>query len=184
MGIDITDSLKQIVGTVAPLIANALLPGSGGLAASLLAQVLGTSTDPQALLTAAQGMTPEQAVGLKKLELEHALELAKISANLDLANLQDIQNARSRDTAIQTTGHGNSRANWMIAGDVIGLVVCLFMLIYLPDAAPGEVRGMLATFGSYFGLGLRDAHQFEFGSSRGSREKSELLAQAPSIEGK
>lgn len=27
----------------------------------------------------------------------------------------------------------------------------------------------------FFGLGLRDAHQFEFGSSRGSQEKNELL---------
>ena len=181
MCIDITDSLKQIVGTVAPLIANALLPGSGGLAASLLAQVLGTSTDPQALLTAAQGMTPEQAVELRKVELNHALELAKISASIDLANLQDIQNARSRDIAIRAAGKLNTRGDWMVVGDVIGLITCIVMLILLPKEVPGELTAMLATFAGYFGLGLRDAHQFEFGTTRGSREKNILLAKAPAI---
>jgi hypothetical protein len=32
-----------------------------------------------------------------------------------------------------------------------------------------------------FANGLRDAHQFEFGSSRGSEMKTELLARAPAV---
>lgn len=37
----------------------------------------------------------------------------------------------------------------------------------------GVVLAQLSTINSYFGLCLRDAHQFEFGSSRGSRTKDE-----------
>jgi hypothetical protein len=35
---------------------------------------------------------------------------------------------------------------------------------------------MISAIASFFGLGLRDAHQFEFGSSRGSQEKTDILA--------
>ena len=67
------------------------------------------------------------------------------------------------------------RKNAMILGDVVGLVACLVVLVYVPEL-PGEVRGIISTIAGFFGLGLRDAHQFEFGSSRGSQDKTELLA--------
>lgn len=68
----------------------------------------------------------------------------------------------------------------MILFDFAGLVMCLGALVWLAcvgklDAATGTAIG---TFASQFGLGLRDAHQFEFGSSRGSRNKDEALALA------
>ena len=37
--------------------------------------------------------------------------------------------------------------------------------------------GIISTVAGIFGACLRDAFQFEFGSSRGSRDKDELLAQ-------
>jgi hypothetical protein len=41
--------------------------------------------------------------------------------------------------------------------------------------------GIVSTIAGFFGLGLRDAHLFKFGSSRGSVDKTELLAKAPPI---
>ena len=70
----------------------------------------------------------------------------------------------------------NLRGDLMVLGDVIGLVVCVYLLVHYPDIE-GEARGLLAAVSSYFGLGLRDAHQFEFGSSRGSKDKDALLGQ-------
>ena len=168
---DIVDILKETVSAVAPVLANAILPGSGGLAASLLARALGTTPDPQSLAGAMAMATPEQIVEIKRLELENSAELTRISVEIDKDYLLDRQTARARDIEFIKSGLINSRSNWMIAGDVVGLMVCLAALIFLPSDSPGEARGMLATFASYFGLGLRDAHQFEFGSSRGSKEK-------------
>lgn len=172
---DILDQLKGVVGAVAPVLANAILPGSGGVAAALLASLFGTSTDPQSLLTAVQTMTPEQAVAMKKIEFDHKEELIRIGVDMDKAILADIQNARNRDVAIQATGKSNHRANWMILGDVTGLCSCLVVLLMLPVETNEAIRVMLASIASVFGLCLRDAHTFEFGSSRGSKEKDLLV---------
>lgn len=59
-------------------------------------------------------------------------------------------------------------------------VVCICVLVYVPDL-PGEVRGIISTIAGFFGLGLRDAHQFEFGSSRGSEMKTDLLSKAQPV---
>jgi hypothetical protein len=66
----------------------------------------------------------------------------------------------------------------MIICDFTGLVFCLAALVIL--AWDGKLDAACATalggFAMQFGLGLRDAHTFEFGSSRGSRSKDEALA--------
>jgi hypothetical protein len=46
------------------------------------------------------------------------------------------------------------------------------------EAAVAWLRPVLT---QQFANGLRDAHQFEFGSSRGSAEKTELLARASAV---
>lgn len=78
----------------------------------------------------------------------------------------------------------NTRANAMIAMDVVGLLFGLLSMLLLgylraryPDAISEGVftalLTQLSTLTAVFALCLRDAHQFEFGSSRGSKEKSE-----------
>lgn len=71
----------------------------------------------------------------------------------------------------------NVRADVMVAIDAIGLIACLVVLgVWRKDLAP-EAITLLTTIASLFGLCLRDAHQFEFGSSRGSRNKDDDNAQ-------
>lgn len=123
--------------------------------------------------------TPEAALAKLKADPNLVLQLnvrtQEIEADLDKAYLADRANARARDIALaQATGSPNYRANWMIVGDVVGLLACLTFLVMVPDA-PADVRTMVGVIASYFGLSLRDAHQFEFGSSRGSREKDALM---------
>lgn len=67
----------------------------------------------------------------------------------------------------------------MVLFDAAGLVACLLVLTFFRQNIPGEVVGLLSTIAGIFGLCLRDAHQFEFGSSRGSREKDILLNGKP-----
>jgi hypothetical protein len=177
---DIWGTLKQAVAKGAPLLANAIVPGSGGLAAALIGGIFGVDpSDPTALTAAVQGASPEQWVALQTAQMEHKEKLVAISADLDKAYLGDRQDARKRDTELQKAGHQNNRANWMIVGDVVGLVACLVMLWLIREAVDaGEIRGIVSTVAGFFGLGLRDAHQFEFGSSRGSKDKDAAVGKA------
>lgn len=97
-------------------------------------------------------------------------------AELDKAFLADRQNARDRDVELHKAGYRNVRADVMVFLDVIGLISCLVVIAMYRTQLPGEVVGLLTAIASNFGLCLRDAHQFEFGSSRSSREKDQIIA--------
>lgn len=114
-------------------------------------------------------------------ELAHAYRLALLASDNEMENLYlaDRKDARSRDVALHQAGYRNVRADWMVALDTIGLIACLLVLTFFRQTIPGEVVGLLSTIAGVFGVCLRDAHQFEFGSSRGSKEKDALLATKP-----
>lgn len=129
--------------------------------------VTGAATGPEALeairANAAQAAAFQQAV----LEADTTLEQAYLA---------DRRDARARDVALHQAGFHNTRADLMVLFDVIGLIACLVVLSVFRKEIPGEVVSLLSTIAGIFGLCLRDAHQFEFGSSRGSKEKDALLS--------
>lgn len=129
--------------------------------------VTGAATGPEALeairANAAQAAAFQQAV----LEADTTLEQAYLA---------DRRDARARDVALHQAGFHNTRADLMVLFDVIGLIACLVVLSVFRKEIPGEVVSLLSTIAGIFGLCLRDAHQFEFGSSRGSKEKDALMA--------
>lgn len=110
------------------------------------------------------------------LVLQFRQAIAAQEADLDKAYLADIQNARSRDVDLHKSGYRNTRADVMVLLDVIGLIACLVVIAMFRAQLPGEVVGLLTAIAANFGACLRDAHQFEFGSSRSSREKDATLA--------
>lgn len=112
--------------------------------------------------------------------LAQAYNLAVLSADTELVKgyLADVQDARARDLELHKTGYANRRADYMVAGDVIGLIACIAILVLFRSQIPGEVVGLLSSIAGIFGCCLRDAHQFEFGSSRSSREKDIILGKA------
>lgn len=145
-----------------------------------IAKVVTGKQDGEAAL---QAINADPALVLKFRET-----IATNEADLDKAYLADVQSARSRDLELRRLGSSNSRANWMILGDVIGLLACLAAMVYTTwlgvqgangsnDVSPiiMALNGPLGMLTQQFANGLRDAHQFEFGSSRGSREKDALL---------
>ena len=130
-------------------------------------RVTGTASGPEALEAMRQNS-----------QLAHDFNLAvlKQDGELEQAYLADRKDARDRDVKLHQAGFDNKRADLMVLFDVIGLIACLVVLTLFRKDIPGEVIGLLSSIASIFGLCLRDAHQFEFGSSRGSRDKDALLA--------
>lgn len=117
------------------------------------------------------------------LALEFQKALLVNEQKLDALFLADKQDARKRDVELRKLGYTNKRADLMVLGDVIGLLACLGAMVAITiygmnndNAAMMSLLGPIGTLAGFFGAGLRDAHQFEFGSSRGSKEKDLTLA--------
>lgn len=111
-------------------------------------------------------------------ELAQQFNTAVLAANTELekAALADRQDARAHDLEVRKLNDGkNARQDVMILGAVLGLVCCLGVLIVFKKDMPGEVVGILSMIAGIFGACLKDAYAFEFGSSRGSKEKDAII---------
>jgi hypothetical protein len=107
--------------------------------------------------------------------MEFQLAFAAQQGDMEKAYLVDVQSARTRDVELHKAGFNNRRADVMVALDVAGLISCLIVLVFFRSSLPGEVVGILSTIAGIFGACLRDAHQFEFGSSRSSQAKDATI---------
>lgn len=102
--------------------------------------------------------------------------IIQVEAEIELAALKDRQDARLRDVALMNAGRSNVRADVMVVSAAIGLILCLGSLAYFSPDLPGEAVGIISTIAGIFGACLKDAYTFEFGSSRGSKEKDDTVA--------
>jgi len=101
--------------------------------------------------------------------------MASIEADMDRAYLADRQNARGRDVAFVQAGRWNIRADLLALLSVTGLIVCVWFVARdssLPERAVNAIMFVAGTLAAC----VRDVFAFEFGSSRGSREKDAMLA--------
>jgi hypothetical protein len=125
-------------------------------------------------------VAPDEAMTAIKedpaLALQFKTAVMANDADLEKAYLSDRSDARSRDVRLSESGRRNMRADVMVIMDVIGLVACLIVLAFFRGDMPGEVVALLSSIASIFGLCLRDAHQFEFGSSRSSQNKDATIS--------
>jgi hypothetical protein len=118
---------------------------------------------------------PQKAVEAVKADPEAVLRfqnrMASLDAELEKAYLADRQNARDRDVKMRQAGYHNYRADIMLTL-AFGCLCAIVWAIYQSRLdLPGEI---LAIFNMAIGAILKmigDAFQFEFGSSRGSKEK-------------
>lgn len=121
------------------------------------------------------------AEALQKIQADQAAQMAfrqRISdqeTELDKAHLADMQSARARDVELRKSGDKNRRADVMVVAAAFGLVSCLAVLIFFRKDIPGEAVGIISTVAGIFGSCLKDAYAFEFGSSRGSKDKDAIL---------
>ncbi|MBQ8651550.1 MAG: hypothetical protein IJ481_03425 [Alphaproteobacteria bacterium] len=126
--------------------------------------------------------TDSDSLAIEKLKLDKNMfetfqrTLSDSEKEIELASIRDRENARSRDIAIINTGRRNKRADIMVISAALGLIVCLGSICIYQQELPGEVVGIVSTIAGIFGSCLKDAYNFEFGSSRGSKEKDHSIA--------
>lgn len=174
----ITTAASIAAPGAAPLIALAAKTLSGGL---------NTTVDPtpesisEALATAAA--TPDQLATLKKLDNDFALQMK----TLDIQNIDQLAQIAEQDTA-------SARAREMAVKDAtpkilaygIVLLACLVSLIILAGKSPAmkdvTQATMVGVVIGYIFSEVKQVYAYYFGSSAGSAEKTQLLAQAPPIQ--
>ena len=87
-------------------------------------------------------------------------------------------NDNSDEIGVINAQSRNKRLNIMIACAAAGLVLCVMILASYKGSLPGEVVGIISTVSGIFGSCLKDAYSFEFGSSRGSKDKDDKISAA------
>jgi hypothetical protein len=91
--------------------------------------------------------------------------------------LQNFENGKANaHISMINAFNRNKRLNIMVIGAALGLVFCLLMLTSYREDLPGEVVGIVSTISGIFGACLKDAYSFEFGSSRGSKDKDDKIS--------
>lgn len=107
------------------------------------------------------------------------LNMQQLDNDLAKAYLADRQDARGRDVQLHRAGYRNVRADLML---VMAFASFLAIIYFAWDGRldmPDQVFALLnMAAGLILGM-LKDAFQFEFGSSRGSKDKDSLLAGPP-----
>ena len=168
--------IGDIVGGAAPWIGSLLGGKAGEAAGSLVASVLGCDPEPDAIEAAIKA-DPEALVKLKQAEMDHKVELEKIAfkeKQLDIEHRKidtdDIKNARERDAKLKLAGYKNHRADIMVLVAFIAFVFICWLINGNSTIKPEVLAIFNMSIGALLKM-LSDAFSFEFGSSRGSKEK-------------
>lgn len=147
----------------------------GGKRAEEMAQkvvdIANTVTDSLDPATAIQKLSENH-----KMLIEFQKAVMEMDAKYVELEYQDRQDARNRDVALLKYGGRNRRADIMVVAAAFGLIFCLVSLAYYSVELPGEAVGIISTIAGIFGACLKDAYAFEFGSSRGSKDKDSTVA--------
>jgi hypothetical protein len=98
------------------------------------------------------------------------LELEKLALQRSRAHLADRQDARRTSVSRREAGGGDLRGNVMLITAFVAVTAIVALLIMTPDVPP-EVTGFVIGIGGMFARNIGSAFDFEFGSSRGSRDK-------------
>jgi len=105
-------------------------------------------------------------------------EAAALAAELEKAHLADRADARARDVAVQQQRGRNARADVLAFAAIAGLIGLIWLVVFVEIPA-GPARDVLLLLAGALIAVVKDVYGFEFGSSRGSKDKDELAARRP-----
>jgi hypothetical protein len=166
------EALLNLVKTVAPSIATAVGGPLAGMATKMISEALLGKPDgtEDELLQAAKNATPEQLLALKKAEQDFAIKMRELDIDLERISNEDRNSARNRE--IKTK---DLTPRFLAAAVTFGFFGVLSWMIAngLPANGGEAMLVMLGTLGTAWGAII----SYYFGSSAGSREKTDQLNQ-------
>lgn len=111
-----------------------------------------------------------------ELAMQFREAAAKREVELERMYLADRADARARDVALAQVGRLNARADIMVALAFAAVVIIAVLLAMGQVDASTAAGGFLIAVGGMFARNIGTAFDFEFGSSRGSKNKDAELA--------
>ena len=167
----------------APVIGGILGGPAGGAAGgliSLIGNALGlkpSETTPEKI-NAVISQDPSAMLKLKELESTHQLEIERIALQADQMYLADRQDARNRQVESErATGKRDYNLYILAWTVVVGFFILTGMLMFVSVTENQASLMLFGTLATGFGMVL----QYFFGSSKGSADKTGLLAALPKI---
>ena len=163
---------KKIVGSVAPTLATVLGGPLAGVAVKAIAEGLGlgdaaTEADVAKAVAAA---SPETLVKLKEIEAAFATRMAELGVDYERIAAEDRDSARRRETAIG--GLIVPTLAVLLIGGFLGMSAALLFGWAVADSTmAGAVIG-------YVSAKAEQVVSYYFGSSAGSKAKTDLMARA------
>ena len=190
--------LKKLVGVVseyAPEIGTLIGGPVGGVFGGLfsaVASLFGISPEeakknPKKLMKVIQS-DPEAAMKFEKFRMDHQVEIQKLLLQHDQMYLQDRQSARNRQIESERALGKRDVNLYVLAWTfVIGFFISIITMTILmfTNQVPKDVpQYIIFLIGNLFGTlsaGVMTIIQYFFGSSKGSKEKDEWLAQTRNL---
>lgn len=163
--------LLQLASAV-PFLAKYLgAPDAAQKIADKVGAVVGTLTG---------AANPEEAVksilASEELKQKFALACNEQMQHWDAIFLADVQDARKRDTELRKSGQRNYRAETMYIL-AVGVICGLGYLVWTTPGISEYVKGVSTlVLGRFLGY-LDNIYNFEFGTTRTSRDKDETIKQ-------
>jgi hypothetical protein len=166
---------KALVRTVAPVLGTALGGPLGGMAARAVAgAVLGNEDAGEAEIAAAlQGATPETLLALKKADQDFAVRMKELDIDVDALHQRDRDSARDREKTV------GGYANPVLAAVILGGFFAVAAAVIAGHAGADPATATLV--GAVVGYASAKADQvvaYYFGSSKGSKDKTDILSRA------
>jgi len=154
--------------SVAPAIARLIGGNKAGKVADKVVGIAETVTGKSGLdAVEAIQADPGLALQFEQAVMDQEKEL------LRLAN-EDRKDARARDVELRRLTGRNWRADVLAIGAMLGMIALIWTLLFV-NIPNGPARDVLLILSGALVTIVKDVYQFEFGSSRGSKEK-DLLA--------
>ena len=166
----LSELAKSVVKAVAPTLGTALGGPLGGAAARAIAdKLLGNPNAGEKELEAALlGASPDQLVALKKADQDFAVSMEKLGVDLEQIHADDRGSARAREMALKD--RTPTILAIMVLAAFFGYIGAVTFLkhnadIGLVNVAVGWLGGTASSVVAYY-----------FGSSSGSKQKTDLMA--------
>ena len=173
----------DILVKLAPTVVSALASPLAGAAVAALGEVFGISEPTQEKIKDIMEngqMTGDQISALKELELRLKAEEQERGFRYAELEIRDRESARTRDANLAQAGIKNRRADSMYFLAVVVICVLVY-LVWREENLNEYVKGIVTlVLGRFLGY-LDNIYNFEFGTTRGSALKSELLARAQPV---